>query len=108
MARTGPAPRKKSPPSATSQTSALASPALMLTLTNDGRFTSRGNSGGENIYGNSKASLDLLGPLWPLFIHFPKLLLELLVFISLSDSPGIPTCAREVSKIVSHGALAPG
>lgn len=40
------------PPHGMSQTSALASPALMLILTNDRHFTSRGNSGGENIYGN--------------------------------------------------------
>lgn len=48
LARPGSAPEPlRHPPNG-----ALASPALMLILTNDGRFTSRGNSAGENIYGN--------------------------------------------------------
>lgn len=95
LARPGPAPE----PTATSQTAVYASPALMLILTNDGRFTSRGNSAGENIYGNWKASLPFLCPLWPLFIHFHKLLLELLVFISLSDSPGFPLEFERVKSV---------
>lgn len=53
-----------------------------------------------------KASLPLFCPLWPLFIHFHKLHLGLLVLISLSDSPGFSPLNLE--RLVSRGALAPG